>query len=200
MNVLLGLAGSNLAVVLFHNALGDGKPQSIAALLPVARLIHPVKPLEQALQLLGRQLFGQGVAHAQDCLLLLLAPFQPHKDAALGRAVLAGVVQQDAQQLPQPSLIRLQRDALGDVALQLQPLLKGHRLEGQHAAPDKVAEVDKAVDHLLGGVGARQIEHLVHQLFHVHRFLLGVAHPALLLGDGLIRVGEQDAGVGQDDR
>ena len=75
-------------------------------------------------------------------------PFQSNGDGCPIRCVLLGVVQQDVNDLFQMTFTAACGDALGNVAVQQQPLFKEYRLKGEQSVRDKRAEIQIGEVHL----------------------------------------------------
>ena len=84
--------------------------------------------------------------------------------------------------------------------LQRHARLKGHRLEGEQTAQRHLAHGRlRPVGRLAGGIRLGQKEQIVHQLLHLLRLVVGVLQPFGLGGHRVFGMGEDEAGIGQND-
>ena len=87
------------------------------------------------------------------------------------------------------------------MGLQGHPRLKGHRLKGEQTALDQLAQIHlSGMGGQPGAVRLGQEQQVLHQSLHLPCLLLGVAQPLGLAVHRVRRVGQHNAGIGQDHR
>lgn len=115
----------NLSPVAFHDGLGDGQPQPVAALFAGSGAVGPVEALKNMLQMFGRDRRPRIINRQTDA---LSGVFQRNRHSAFFTGVFAGIIQEDDHQLFKLSLIAGNADIGDNIALDFDTLLIGYRL------------------------------------------------------------------------
>ena len=145
-----------------------------------AALVGPVKAVENVRRGFGRNAeAGIGNGDAK----LRAVGFERCRNLAARRRVADGVIQQVDHQAAQQVLVAAKGNILAGAAFQLDGARRRQRLHGAAALGDQVVEIELLDAQLdVSGIGARQVEQIVHQAREAARFVQHDAERCLVFG------------------